>query len=283
MLIAQITDVHIGFDRDNPEEANLSRFRALLARLAQGPNRPDMVLLTGDLTEHGDAPSYARLAGALADCPLPVWPIPGNHDTRAAFRAAFPHVPAREGFVQYALDAGSLRLLMLDTLEEGRHGGAFCDARAAWLADALAAEPDRPTLIVLHHPPIAAGIAWMDPDPDEPWIARFRAATQGAGRIVGVVCGHLHRPIVANWQGAPLVVAPSSAPALALNLCAIDADAPDDRALIRDEPPAFALHFWDGQSLVTHFESIGGFAAVARYDAKLQPMIRDMLDEPPGR
>jgi Icc protein len=283
LLIAQITDVHIGFDRDNPEEANLSRFRALLARLAQGPNRPDMVLLTGDLTEHGDAPSYARLAGALADCPLPVWPIPGNHDTRAAFRAAFPHVPAREGFVQYALDAGSLRLLMLDTLEEGRHGGAFCDARAAWLADALAAEPDRPTLIVLHHPPIAAGIAWMDPDPDEPWIARFRAATQGAGRIVGVVCGHLHRPIVANWQGAPLVVAPSSAPALALNLCAIDADAPDDRALIRDEPPAFALHFWDGQSLVTHFESIGGFAAVARYDAKLQPMIRDMLDEPPGR
>lgn len=283
MLIAQITDVHIGFDRDNPEEANLSRFRALLARLAQGPNRPDMVLLTGDLTEHGDAPSYARLAGALADCPLPVWPIPGNHDTREAFRAAFPHVPVREGFVQYALDGGSLRLLMLDTLEEGRHGGAFCDARAAWLADALAAEPDRPTLIVLHHPPIAAGIAWMDPDPDEPWIARFRAATQGAGRIVGVVCGHLHRPIVANWQGAPLVVAPSSAPALALNLCAIDADAPDGRALIRDEPPAFALHFWDGQSLVTHFESIGGFAAVARYDAKLQPMIRDMLDEPPGR
>lgn len=283
MLIAQITDVHIGFDRDNPEEANLSRFRALLARLAQGPNRPDMVLLTGDLTEHGDAPSYARLTEALAGFPLPVWPIPGNHDVRAAFRAAFPQVPAGEGFVQYALDAGSLRLLMLDTLEEGRHGGAFCDARAAWLAGALAQQPDRPTLIVLHHPPIAAGIAWMDPDPAEPWIARFTSVTRGARQIVGVVCGHLHRPIMANWQGAPLAVAPSSAPALALNLSAIDADLPDHRALIRDEPPAFALHRWDGQSLVSHFESIGGFEAVARYDAKLQPMIRDMLGEPLGR
>lgn len=283
MLIAQITDVHIGFDRDNPQEANLSRFRALLARLAQGPNRPDMVLLTGDLTEHGDAPSYARLTEALAGFPLPVWPIPGNHDARAAFRAAFPQVPAGEGFVQYALDAGSLRLLMLDTLEERRHGGAFCDARAAWLAEALAQQPDRPTLIVLHHPPIAAGIAWMDPDPAEPWIARFASATRGAGRIVGVVCGHLHRPIVAGWNGAPLVVAPSSAPALALNLSAIDADLPDHRALIRDEPPAFALHRWDGQNLVSHFESIGGFEALARYDAKLQPMIREMLDEPLGR
>lgn len=283
MLIAQITDVHIGFDRNNPEEANLTRFRALLARLAEGPNRPDMLLLTGDLTEHGDAPSYARLAEALAGFPLPVWPIPGNHDTRDVFRAAFPHVPTSDGFVQYAVDAGGLRLLMLDTLEEGRHGGAFCERRARWLADALAAEPDRPTLIVLHHPPFVSGIAWMDPDPAEPWIARFAGATRGAGRIVGMVCGHLHRPIVANWHGAPLVVAPSSASALALNLSAIDADAPDLRALIRDEPPGFALHRWDGRGLVTHFESIGGFSAVARYDAKLQPMIRDMLGEPLGR
>lgn len=279
MLIAQITDIHIGFDGDNPDEANLTRLRAILTRLAEGPNRPDLLLLTGDLTEHGDAQSYARLAEALADFPAPVWPISGNHDARQALAAAFPQVRLADGFLHYALDAGALRLLMLDTTEPGRHGGAFCDRRAAWLARELSAQPDRPTLIAMHHPPIVSGVAWMDPAPDAPWIARFANATRGHSQIVGIACGHLHRPILTGWHGAPLWVAPSSAPALALDVSPIDPDAPDGRALIRDEPPGYAFLRWDGQRLVTHFESVGGFAAVARYDAALQPMIRDMLDE----
>ena len=199
MLIAQITDIHIGFDRDNPGEANLVRFRALLARLAEGPNRPDLLLLTGDLTEHGDAASYARLADALAGFPAPVWPIPGNHDTREALAAAFPQIRLADGFAHYALDLGGLRLLMLDTTEPGRHGGAFCETRAAWLARELTARPDRPTLIAMHHPPIVSGVAWMDPDPAAPWIARFVAATRGHGQIVGIASGHLHRPILTNY------------------------------------------------------------------------------------
>ncbi len=279
MLIGQITDIHIGFEPGNPDEPNLHRLRAVLERLFDGPNRIDLLLLTGDLTENGDAQSYGQLRAALASAPCPVLPIPGNHDERAALAAAFPQSGEAGGFQQYAYETGDLRLLMLDTFEPGRHGGAFCEARAAWLHDRLAEAPERPTVIAMHHPPIVSGIDWMDPDPAEPWIARFAEATRGATQIKAVLCGHYHRAMATVWQSAALVVAPSTAPSVALDLTPIDAGDPDGRALIRDAPPGFALHRWDGQQFVTHFERVGGYEDVARFDADLQPMIRGMLAE----
>ena len=66
MLIAQITDIHIGFDKGNPDEHNMVRLRAVLGHLVNGPNRPDLLLLSGDLTEDGAPADYARLAEAVA-------------------------------------------------------------------------------------------------------------------------------------------------------------------------------------------------------------------------
>jgi len=55
MLIAQMTDIHIGFAPDEkPEELNRIRFRATLKRLLAGPNTPDMLVLSGDVTDRGD-------------------------------------------------------------------------------------------------------------------------------------------------------------------------------------------------------------------------------------
>jgi len=41
VLIAQMTDIHVGFAPDErPEELNLTRFRATLDRLLSGPQCP---------------------------------------------------------------------------------------------------------------------------------------------------------------------------------------------------------------------------------------------------
>ena len=82
MLIAQLTDIHIGFERGNPDERNLRQFATVLERFAEGRLQPDLLLLTGDLTEHGDAASNQTVAGMVAKCPFPVLPIPGNHEDR---------------------------------------------------------------------------------------------------------------------------------------------------------------------------------------------------------
>lgn len=282
MLIAQITDIHIGFDKGNPDEHNMLRLRAVLDKLVNGPNRPDLLLLSGDLTEDGAAADYARLAEAVSICPFPVWPMVGNHDRRDTLRAAFAHTPpSTDGFVHYVLDHGPLRLVVLDTLEPGRHGGGFCASRALWLAETLAAAPDRPTLIALHHPPFPAGIPWMDTDPREPWVARLAAALAGHGQVKGLIAGHLHRTILSHWQDLPVLVCPSVAPAVGLDLNPIDPEAPDGRVLITDEPPGFCLHRWTGRDVVSHFEYAGDYRVFARYDAGLQGMIREMIAERP--
>lgn len=282
VLIAQMTDIHVGFaPYEKPEELNLTRFRATLARLIDGPNRPDMLVLSGDITDHGDAESFAKTAALLKDCPFPVIPLVGNHDSREGLLGAFSQVvPADGGFLHYVIEAPlGLRIICLDTLEEGRHGGAFCEARAHWLTERLAEAPDSPTLIFMHHPPVVAGIDWMDPAPGEPWMLRLRDVLSGQSQVQAIHCGHLHRPITARFAGIPLGVTPSVAPLVAMDLTPIDKDAPDNRELIIAEPPTYALHRWDGESLVSHYERVGDWQVLARFHAGLQPMIAGMFAE----
>lgn len=282
VLIAQMTDIHVGFDpAAQPEELNLTRFRITLDRLLHGPNVPDLLVLSGDITDHGDDESFAKTAALLADCPFPIIPLVGNHDSRAGLLGAFPQVqPADGGFVHYVIDAPlGLRLICLDTLEEGRHGGAFCELRARWLADRLAEAPDRPTLIFMHHPPVVAGIDWMDPSPDEAWMERLRTVLEGQSQVLAIHCGHLHRPIATRFAGIPLGVTPSVAPLVAMDLSPIDQGVPDNRELISAEPPTYALHRWDGTNLVSHYERVGDWEVLARFHAGLQPMIRGMFAE----
>lgn len=282
VLIAQMTDIHVGFAPDEkPEELNLVRFRATLQRLLDGPNRPDMLVLSGDITDHGDAESFAKTAELLEACPFPILPLVGNHDSRAGLLGAFPQVtPAEGGFLHYVVEAPlGLRIICLDTLEDGRHGGAFCETRARWLAARLAEAPDAPTLIFMHHPPVVAGIDWMDPAQGEPWIVRLRSVLEGQRQVQAIHCGHLHRQITTRFAGIPLGVTSSVAPLVAMDLTPIDQHVPDDRELIIAEPPTYALHRWDGENLVSHYERVGDWQVLARFHAGLQPMIEGMFAE----
>ncbi|MBA4007761.1 MAG: phosphodiesterase [Erythrobacter sp.] len=282
VLIAQMTDIHVGFaPEEGDNELNVTRFKATLGRLIEGPNRPDFLVLSGDITDHGDAASFAKTIEILRDCPIPILPMVGNHDSREGLLGAFPDVePAEGGFLHYVVDAGlGLRIICLDTLEDGRHGGAFCEARARWLAERLAEAPDTPTLIFMHHPPVVAGIDWMDPAPDEGWIVRLRDVLEGQGQVQAIHCGHLHRQISTRFAGIPLGVTPSVAPLVAMDLNPIDKDVPDDRELITTEPPTYAIHRWDGENLVSHYERVGDWQVLARFHAGLQPMIEGMFAE----
>lgn len=280
MLIAQITDVHLGFEPGNPDELNRKRLDKALRTLAEMTPRPDLLLATGDLADTGDDfESYSRLKEAMADLPFPVFYALGNHDGRQAFRASFPDAPMPDGFHQYAIERRDLRILVLDTLEEGRHGGAFCETRAAWLKARLAEAPGRPTLLVLHHPPIESGHSWMTENPEAEWVKRLEAIVAAQSNIVAVIAGHLHRPVVAQWAGTTLAICPSTAPQVALDFQPIDPDRPDDRPMIVADPPWFALHHWNGRRLATHFDTAEDHEVLARYGPALQPLVRMLAEE----
>lgn len=280
MLIAQVTDIHLGFDPGNEDELNRRRLDQTLRRLCEMKPRPDMLIATGDLADTGDdLESYERLKLALSDLPFPVFYALGNHDGREAFRAAFPDVPMPDGFMQYAIEDYQLRILVLDTLEDGRHGGNFCETRAAWLRARLAEAPGRPTLLVLHHPPIETGLSWMTENEEAEWVKRLEAIVAAQGNIVAIVAGHLHRPVVTHWAGTTLAVCAATAPQVALDFAAIDPDWPDGRPMIVADPPCYAIHWWDGRRLVTHFDTAGERPVLAHYGPQLQPLVRMLMAE----
>lgn len=284
-LIAQISDTHIGSPVEGSAGANLARLDQVLAHLAGMTRRLDLLLVTGDLADADedaadeDEASYRLLKDRLDGCGIPVHVCIGNHDNRAIAKRVF----GREGsdFFHLAADAGPLRLIVLDTLEEGRHGGAFCEARADWLRNRLMEVPERPTLIALHHPPIDTGLDWLTTSPAEPWLARLDAALAGQRQVAALLAGHVHRPIASSRNGIPVRVCPSVAQPLAPDLTPLDPEVPDGRALVVDGPPGYALHLWREGVLTSHVDFIDDRQVLARFDEKMQPLVRRLFAERP--
>ena len=281
MLIAQITDLHIGFDRDNPHELNIRRLNLVIDDINGLNPRPDLLLVTGDLVENGDdARAYRHMESLVKRWQGPLLWAVGNHDDRANFLAVLPEVGTDEnGFIQYEAEFGDLRFVVVDTLDAGRHGGMVCEARGKWLKARLREKKDMPTVVVLHHPPVDTGIAWMSALPCEQWVQRLEAIVRPARQVVALISGHVHRPIATSFAGKRLVVAASTAPQIALDLEDVDPLHPDGRALIIADAPAYALHYWDGSELLTHFETAGPRNVIASYNSKIQPMMRAFLKE----
>ena len=258
MLIAHLSDPHVrpqGQLYQGVVDSN-AMFAAALAHLAALDPRPDLVLLTGDVVEEGTAEEYAVAAKMLADIGLPLLVIPGNHDEREAFRTCFKphaHLPAT-GPLHFAVgDHGPVRIVALDVTVPGEHHGDVDEAAAHWLEATLAAEPDRPTLVMMHQPPFASGIHYID-EYNCRNGERLAAILARHANVERVLCGHIHRFMQLRFGGTMLLTAPSTATAIALRL------RPDAEPASYVEPPAMLLHQWrPGTGLVTHFVPIGRF------------------------
>ena len=273
LTIAQITDLHITNGSQPVEQArNAARLRTALEHILQLKPAPAAILVTGDLVDLGQPDEYASLKEILAVTDIPMYFGVGNHDSREVFREAFPDTPVDEnGFIQYTVMVGDLRVVMCDTLEGKEHGG-FCEKRAAWLARTLDEMPDTPTVLALHHPPVPSGIVWMDEPPDAPWLKRLAAVLKGRSQIQGLICGHMHRAYNGLFAGQVVSVSSATSIQLALDLRPIDLRVPDHRELLTERAPGYTLLVWNNQSLSMHSCPAGKFPIAVTYEV---PFIKD--------
>ena len=269
MILAQLSDTHIvaagklfrcPMQGTAPNAARARRefdTAPYLARAVATLNalvpRPDIAIVTGDLVDHGEPEEYEQLRHLLTRLSMPVFVIPGNHDAREPLREAFRgarYLPVA-GYLQYAIEDYPLRLVALDTLVPGKDVGMLCAERLGWLDATLAAQPDRPTVILMHHPPFATGITYMDNYglDNAAGLAEIVARHPQVERIL---CGHLHRAIDRRFAGTVAGTAPSTAHQIRLNLVA------DAQISFIFEPPGYQLHVWHQDSgLVTHTAVLG--------------------------
>lgn len=267
--IAQITDFHVSTPDSLLDRTYRTPRRLELAveHLNGLSPRPDVVLATGDLVERGEAAEYDIVRAQLDRLAMPYFVIPGNHDTRSGMRQAFAdggYFEPTSSFLHYTVEQYPVRLVALDTIIPKRTAGTLCQGRLDWLDDTLAAAPDRPTIVYMHHPPLRSGIAKMD-------IEGFDATDQLAAvlerhsQVEAVLCGHIHRAITRRLAGTVVVACPSISHQLDLDL------SQDDRLSIVLEPTACMLHVWHGphDGLVSHQSYIGGdYPRVMVFDGK---------------
>lgn len=258
--LVQLSDTHIlppGRLLDDRVDT-ASALSAAVERIQALRPAPLGVLMTGDLVEAGTPPAYDHLKHLLAPLSLPVWLMPGNHDERAALRAAFPghawlQATDAHGFIQYTVDLPGLRLVTLDTVVAGAGHGALCAWRLGWLDRTLMQAPDTPTLLAMHHPPFVTHIGHMDAMGLLEGTAAFVEIVSRHRQVERIVCGHLHRSIQRRLAHTVALTAPSTAHQIDLDLC----DAPGSYTL---EPPGMGLHVWStGDDLVSHLLPIGNY------------------------
>ena len=201
-LLVQLSDPHVGADWAGGDP--VARLAAAVETVRVLRRQPDAVLVSGDLADHAADAEYEQVRELLAPLRAPLYVLPGNHDDRRALHRHFG-VPGADGEpVQYAVDLGALRLVVLDTTRPGEDSGALDADRLAWLDAALEATPQVVTLLAMHHPPVSTGVPIWDalgmPVADRLGLAEVLGRHQQVRRITS---GHLHRAIRPSLGAGP--------------------------------------------------------------------------------
>jgi Icc protein len=253
-LLLQISDPHIGanWEGADPDECLLRAVEAILT-LA---DRPDALLVSGDLTQNGTPDEYRRVRDLLAPLDLEPHVLPGNHDLRAPLREAFGLRGSGDEPVSHAVDLGPLRLICLDSTIPGGEAGALDEGRIEWLDAVLGEERQKPTVLAMHHPPLRTEMPAFDRIGLAPEAqAAFAEVLVRHRQVVRVVAGHVHRAIVAELAGRAVLTVPSTYLQAALDFTTTP------RIAMDPDPPAFAIHALRDGTLASHLQPVARFAS----------------------
>jgi Icc protein len=157
--MALLSDTHVPANRKEVFRGftpwdNLQRVVAEVAT-----TRPEVVVLNGDAARQEGLPAdYQEVRSLLEPVAAfaPVYLTLGNHDDRANFSKAFPALEHLRANVTekhvLVLDQDFMRFILLDSLlYTNKTAGLLGKKQRTWLAEFLATNSDKPTVIFVHH------------------------------------------------------------------------------------------------------------------------------------
>ena len=145
---------------------------------------------------------------------------------------------------------GDLRLVAFDSIVPGQDPGDFPPEQLRWLDEELAAEPEAPTLLALHHPPLATGIAeWDEINLSRRSAKRWPRSSPATRSCSAIVGGHLHRVATSALAGRPVLAAPST-----YWQVRPDFEEEDEYRVV--DSPGFAIHALRDGELSSQAESV---------------------------
>jgi len=208
LRVLQLTDTHLYADPEGRLLGqNTRQTLDLVLDMALRTSGPvDLILLTGDLIQDESPEGYRYLQQRLVTLGTPCYCLPGNHDQGPIMASIFDGTVVR---METAVRCGPWNLVFLDSTVPGEDGGHLDPGQIALLQEALAARPDDPTLICLHHQPVPVGSSWMDTmalDNPEPFFETLDRHPQ----VRGVLWGHVHQEFAGVRRDVLLFGSPST-------------------------------------------------------------------------
>jgi Icc protein len=196
VMVLQLSDTHLVQNEPSSEDPTSPDAGVRRTVAALGDRRPDLVLLTGDLTDDGSVAGCRRLRGLVEHLGAPILATPGNHDLPASVAEVFGPIGSAE--------VGRWRVITVDTVIPGHDDGAV-DVEA--LRTRLDAVDARPTLIALHHPPFSPSTLEMFHLDGSTELIETCAARP---HVRGIVSGHLHEAFQQSAGGVAILGCPST-------------------------------------------------------------------------
>jgi Icc protein len=207
MRIIQLTDVHLGFDGENTKGVDtrknfLEVIQAITAEL------PDLLVITGDICYKAPfLEIYDWVEEILVKLPFDVRIIGGNHDDIGMIPMRFLPVKCDdhdERYFEWHLPTFSTNLIFLDT-----HSAGMGETQFSFLSEKLQSANQR-VIIFMHHPPVLAGVGYMDLNHAFRPRERFAKVLQDARVKPIIFTGHYHVEKTIVTEEAIVHITPST-------------------------------------------------------------------------
>lgn len=247
MLVAQISDIHAG-----PDGSSLLVFERAIDWLRTF--RPDALVLTGDLVDGGWQQGYRKIADSLRALDFPIYLLPGNGDDQSAMRAELAGVgnwASPLGPMHFNAAFDDVALVGVDVTVAGQSHGDILP-HLPWLIGTLV-DVAAPLLLFMHQPPFGIGIEVLDQVACRNGEVLLDLLEAAGHQPLGILCGHVHRPIFGRTGSIVLQTCGSLCPPNPLLL-----GDRDDLDIL--DSPSFLIHEVRNDRLVSHVVSIGSLA-----------------------
>lgn len=210
--VVQITDLHLMADPLAELKGVCTRasLQSVLDVLQRDFRSAERLIVTGDLAHDELRETYETLRELLADWLPKLRVIPGNHEHRAFMQQAFgDRVTVVDDRHVFADSVGGWRLIGLDSQLVGEVRGQLGEPQREWLARELTTEPQRPTAVFLHHPPLEVGTGWLDGirlEDSGPFLDLVSANRQ----VKFICCGHIHHEMTIVQRDSLVLTTPAT-------------------------------------------------------------------------
>ena len=203
-----LTDSHLLDGRDDTLKGfnTLDSFSATLDESLRCHPEADFILLTGDISQHGSRESYQLLEAVLNKYKLPVYAVPGNHDTPHLLSQVIPSTPAADLNI---IKLGNVSLVLINSQVSGEHSGNVGPEQLRQLDTHLANSNSELDIIAIHHPPVSINSEWLD----ELGLRNRNKLMDILGSHTGntmLLCGHIHQELDQQVGNVRIMATPST-------------------------------------------------------------------------